>query len=85
MNGKVVPIRVIGHDSIVTVTRVTGYDSSHWNDSSSYRLDSKSIQGIYYGDSMSSQVFKNLDSSQGTENATRVGQNWVLAPIYTPE
>ena len=43
------------HDSIVTVTRVTEYDLSHWNDSSSYRLNSKSIQVTYYGDSMSSQ------------------------------
>ena len=55
MNGEVVPIRVIGHDSIVTVTRVNGYDSSNWNHSSSYRLNSKSNQGIYYGDS--SQVY----------------------------
>ena len=58
--------------SLVTVTRVTGYDSSQWNDSSSYRLNSKSIQGIYYGDSSQVNFLKNLDSSQGTENATRV-------------
>ena len=37
--------------TLVTVTRVTGYNSSHWNDSSSYRLNSKSVQGIYYRDS----------------------------------
>ena len=57
MNGEVVPIRVIGHDSIVTVTRVNGYDSSNWNHSSSYRLNSKSNQGIYYGDSSQVNFF----------------------------
>ena len=44
--------------TLVTVTRYTGYDSSHWNDSSSYRLISKSIQGIYYGDSSQVKFFR---------------------------
>ena len=38
--------------------RVTGYDSSHWNDSSSYRLNSKSLQGIYYGDASQVKFFR---------------------------
>ena len=56
MNSEAVPIRVIGHDSS-HCDSITGYVSSHWNDSSSYRLNSKSIQGIYYGDSSQVKFF----------------------------
>ena len=52
MNGEVVRFESSGMTlRLVTVTRVTGYDLSHSNYSSSYRLNSKSIQSTYFGDS----------------------------------